>query len=480
MAKAEGKGKLCLFNIQGEVERQLQIAARERLFESLGLAKPEKKTLQRFDIPIIPKQGDFMLFPFRQLSATIVGAGTYKATDFSKDNVLKRSTPLLMGRPAYLNHMQIVGKEVGTIGDPEWSGGYKNSKGEPVPAGIEAPFVIDSVLEPELCRKMSSPISPIDSCSVTVIFEWEASHEFERDGDFYWHLGETIDDEMVRRIATKIIAYEESSLVWLGADPFAKMLDDKGQVINIDKAGAFAKHKLADNPDQAKYDPERKFYVFDCLDSEKFLHLSKSIAKFIEPKTENVINMNEELLAFLAAKFGCTVEELKTGKFDKAKAEKFTIVAADSFAKMKTSEDFEKEVQAKAAAETKITTLTSEVETLKADKTKLEGEKASLAPMATVGTNVLTAAKDEAKRIYGIFSKGKPDATITAEIEGETDFTKLEKKIEMWGGKAVSEFGGSCAKCGHKEIKFRNSVPKEGGEGGEKEEDFNLAESLLH
>lgn len=484
MAKAEGKGKLCLFNVQGEVEKQLQIIARERLCESLGMAKPEKKSFQRLDIPIIPKEGDFMLFPFRQLSATIVGGGTWKATDFSKDGVLKRGTKLLNGVPAYLNHIQMVGKEIGTIGEAEWSGPYKNSKGDQVPGGIEAPFVIDSVLEPDLCRKMSSPNSPITSCSVTVIFEWEASHEFEREGDFYWHLGEVIkdgdgNDEMVRRIVTKITAFEESSLVWMGADPFAKMLDDSGQVINIDKAAAFAKYKLSEDPERAKYDPERKFYVVDCLDSEKFLHLSKSSAKFIEPKTENVINMNEELLLFLAAGFGVTVDDLKAGKVTKAQAEKFKIVGSEAFAKMKSAEDFQKEVDAKTALETKVTDLNNEIATLKADKTKLEGEKTTLSATATIGTSVLTKAREEAKRVYGIFSKGKPEKTITDEIEAEVDFEKLEKKIEMWGGKAISEFGGSCAKCGSKEIKFRSSVPTGGEKGEDKEEEFNLAESIL-
>lgn len=480
--KAEGKGKLLLFKIQSGIDIHLQQLSVARLFKSMSLEMPEKKGIQSFDIPIIPKKEDFMLFPFRQLSATIVGGGSWKATDFSNEAVLKKSTNLMRGVPAYLNHVQLVMKEIGNIGDPEWTPAYKNDKGDLIPSGIDAPFVIDSLLQPELCRKLSSPVSPINSCSVTVVFDWEASHDFEREGDFYWHIGEMIDDgkgtEMVRRIATKIIAYEESSLVWLGADPYAKMLDSTGQVVNIDRASAFAKHKLAQDPDQSKYDPTAKFWVFDCLDSEKFLHLSKSSTEFIEPKTEKTHHMNEELLQFLSAGFGIKIEDLKAGKFDKASADKFKIVASDSFSKMKSVEDFEKEVQAKTKAEGELATTKTELTKVQGEKTAIEQEKTKLEPMAKIGTDVLKAGKDEAKRLYGIFSKQKPEKTILDEIEAEIDFLKLEKKIEMFGGQAISQFGGSCSKCGNKDIKFRSSVPKEGEEGGNEEESFNLADHI--
>jgi hypothetical protein len=71
----------------------------------------------------------------------------------------------------------------------------------------------------------------IHSASVDVIFEFEKSHpDLE---DFYYHLGETINGKFVALVATKILSYGEISLVWQGADGFAKRLD-----LTLEGAGA--------------------------------------------------------------------------------------------------------------------------------------------------------------------------------------------------------------------------------------------------
>jgi hypothetical protein len=484
--KSEGKGSLSLFNIQSDVEKELRVLSAERIFEKLGLEKPKtQKKVGSFDMPLIPKQEDFFLFPFRHLSETVVGAGTYKATDFSKDGVLKRGTKLLTGRPAYLNHVQLVGQEIGVVGDTEWVNAYKNSKGVNVPGGIEAPFVIDSVLNADLVRKLSSPVSPIDSCSVTVVFEWEASHEFEHDNDFWWHLGQIIKDDegeeaMVRRIVTKILSFEESSLVWMGADPYAKILSNNGEVINIDRAAAYAKNKFSTDPDNAKWDTNRRLFVFDCLDKDFILHLSKSIPEPERPKPEKYINMDKDLLEFLASHFKTSVDKIQNGQFKKADAEKFSVVDAAGFAKMKSGEEFDTVSKDKTTAETRVTELTSEVATLKKAKGDLETEVTTSKTFVELGKNTLKAAKDEAKRVYGILAKGKEDKTITDELEAETSIEKLNAKIKLFGGQVVGEFGGTCGKCGSKDISFRSSVPTEGGDPGkgrkEADSEVNLAE----
>jgi hypothetical protein len=471
--RSEGKGSLSLFNIQSGIDKELNLLGAHRIYEKLGMAKPEAKIVQSFEMPLIPKQEDFFLFPFRHLSATTVGGGTYKATDFSKEGVLKKAYSLLRGKPAYMNHIQLIGQGIGTIGDTEWVPQYKNSKGDLVPGGIEGPFVIDGILHPELVRQLSAPVSPIDSCSVTVAFEWEASHEFEHDSDFFWHLGEIIKDgdghdEMVRRIVTKILAFEESSLVWMGADPFAKMLNDKGEVINIDRAAAYAKNKFSADRNNAKWDPAAKYFVVDCLDKDFLLHLSKSIIDLEKPKPEKTHHMNEELLLFLAAGFGITVEDLKAGKFEKTKFEKFKIVPTESFAKMKTSEDFEKEVTAKTKVEGELATTKTELTKVQGEKVALETQLTASKALADIGTAQLKAAKDECKRIYGIFAKGKEDKTIADEIEAETSIVKLDAKIKMFGGSAISEFGGKCGECGSSNINFRSSAQTDPNDPGKK------------
>lgn len=458
--KATGSGKICLFQIQSDIDRELSRLAAKRIAEKMGFEIKEKKIIQKFDIPLVPAAEDFFMFPFRHISATIVAGGTWRATDFSKEGVLKKSKGKLIGKPAYLNHNQEVGKEVGVVGDTEWVDSYKHESGLTVPPGIEAPFIIDGKLYGDLVRKLSSPISPIQSASVTLVFEWEASHDFEHEGDFFYHLGEEIDGEMVRRIAINIKDYEESSMVWMGADPYAKMLDDKGEIINIDRAAAFAKHKFADDPDNQKYESWRKFYVFDCLDNQKLLHLSKSFKEPGNPEPQkNIITMDKELLKLLAEFFGTTEEKITNGQFKKADvAEKFVVKPQAEFAKLKSAEDFQKEIDAKTVLQTKVTGLEAEVSTLKTEKANLETEKTTLTAKAGVADKILKAAKDEAKRVYGLFSKNKPEKVITDELESETDIDKLNKKIELFGGQAVTQFGGYCASCKGTEIKFRRSV----------------------
>lgn len=457
--KIQGAGRICLFNVNSDIDKELAKLQAEQIFKKMGLQKTEQKIIEGFDFPLIPKADDFYLFPWRHISACIVGAGSYKATDFSEGNVLKKSLSLLQGRPAYLNHNQVVNEEIGVVGETTWRNSYTNDDGIKIPGGIEAPFVIDGVLQPKLVRQLSSPVSPIDSASVTTIFMWEASHDFEHDGDFYWHLGEEIDGTIVRRVAKEMKSYEESSMVWMGADPFAKMLDDNGKIVNIDKAAAYSKNKFSKDPDLSKYDPRAKYYVVDCLDKEKLLHLSNSSIDFSKAKTQNDNTMDDKLIIFLASFFATTPENIKTGKFSVTDAEK--IVTIDGFSKMKTdSQSFATVSTEKASLETKVTGLETEVASLKADKTKLEKTVSDNKVSVDSYAKIITDAKAEAKRIYGVFSKGKPEKTIEDEVEAEVSLEKINKKIEMWGGSAVGQFGGECNSCHSKDISFRSSKPE--------------------
>lgn len=475
--KATGKVSLSLFNCNLDLERKLRLISNEALFEKLGLAKPDKKQLDA-GIPITPQLADFAYFPFRHLSAGIVAGGTWRATDFSDEAVLKRSKNLLQNKPAYKNHYQMVGEEIGYIGETEWVKSYTHPEFGKIPAGIEAPFIIDSVLEPDLCRKLNWPISPIQSCSVTVIFEWEASHDFEHEGDFYYHLGEMVDGEMVRRIVVNILDYGESSLVWQGADPFAKMLDKTtGKIIDVDRTAQFSKPKFGEDLSLEKWESKRLFFAFDSMSKKELLNLSKSFEEN-KPTPENVNTMDKDLLALLASLFGTTSENLEKGTFKKGDAEKYSILKKEDFTKMKSADDFQKEVDAKVKAEASVVTLTGEVTTLKGEKKVLEDAATLAKPKVDMADSLVTKSKEEAKRIYGIFAKGKPDAAIVTEIEGETTLEKLEAKIKMWGGQALTEFGGQCNKCKSNDISFRSSKTNPEDSDGEGEESFDLRGSL--
>jgi len=171
---------------------------------------------------ITPKPEDFLEVPFRLISATIVGGGTWKATDFSNTAILKKSTSLLDGVPLYKDHETDLDNWVGLVNGVKWTGAFKDVSGVDVPAGIDGIVAIDIKTNPKVARGVAA--GAIYSNSVTVEFDWEMSHTYENEWDFLNKLG-TIggDGKMIRRVVTAIHNYHESSLVWLGADPFAKV-----------------------------------------------------------------------------------------------------------------------------------------------------------------------------------------------------------------------------------------------------------------
>jgi len=169
---------------------------------------------------LLPKPEDFVKVPFRLISATTVGAGSWKVTDFSNEAVLKASMKKLIGKPVYPNHdSDDVFNYVGIIESVKWTEA-RMQDGQMIPAGIDGIIAIDGKTSPKIARGVL--MGAIFSNSVTVNFDWEPSHFFESPNDFYHKIG-TIhtDGKMVRRVVTNINDYYESSLVWLGADPFA-------------------------------------------------------------------------------------------------------------------------------------------------------------------------------------------------------------------------------------------------------------------
>ena len=466
--KIQGTNTVTLFNDFDETRKAITRKLHEdhagEEYEKQLLSKAAKSFAIDDTVETEPKIEDYAYIQFRHLSKTIVGPNSYKASDFSQGNVLKNSTNMLNGVNAYTNHFAYVGNQIGKVLNPEWSNGYKNDKGEQVPPGINAPFVIDKVLHPKLVRELNSLVgSPIDSASVTVLFEWEASHEFERDYDFYYHLGETIDGSMVRRIAKEIKEYEESSLVWSGADPYAKILHKPG---SIESEGFSRSNKFSKNPELALYDSGRRFYIFDSFDKSRVAKFNKqelsfnSIKKGDNQKQLNFSKMEEQYLKLVADLLGKKVEDLSEEDL-----KSFNVVKAEEFQTMKTnSESYE--------------ALKSEVDTLKSDKQKLTEEvttlkkaKTDLESEAKVGKEMLEGARKKAVELYEKFAGDDVDDTIKEELEKADSIKALEAKAKLFGGKLYERFGAYCTSCKSNEhIELRSSIDdtETGGEKGEK------------
>lgn len=171
-----------------------------------------------------PKDTDFIEPMFRMLSAAVV-AKKYNPTEFP-EQILKESMPLLVGQSVNLDHETDVANAIGSVKSVEWQDAYKDEKtGVVIPAGINGILKIDGLSNPRIARGIQMDPPSIHSNSVTVEFAWEPSHKFEDISEFYYRLGTyTENGELIRRVATKIISYKETSLVWHGADPFAQLI----------------------------------------------------------------------------------------------------------------------------------------------------------------------------------------------------------------------------------------------------------------
>ena len=448
------------------------------------------KDLQAQDI--VPKPEDFIEVPFRLLSATTVGAGTWKATDFSDEQMLKKSMEFLIGKPMYKDHETDLDNWIGLVRGVSWEKS-KEQNGVKVPAGINGLVAIDAKTNPKTARGVL--LGSIFSNSVTVEFKWEQSHEFENEWDFYDSIGQLgKDGKMIRRVVKEITNYHESSLVWLGADPFAKAITENGELKNIDYGSVYEYSKMGYSKTKRATDRElskeevkellqsnRKYTVSFAMD-EKILPLVK-LGENKENKND-FVNMDKFIQAFIATfgkQLGITEEkpseeqlisylkELQLAKKDeeseKAKEliTKVTELMKATDEKATDLEQFLKEnqfVQATKLAEyeaaskqvseltTKVETLTQEAQTLKKD--------------AEVGIKYRSAKKEEAIRLYKATVGVDNVQQAVVDLFNKAEDEAIDGLLAQYTKGATANFSGTCADCGSHNCKFQSSVS--GGE----------------
>ena len=465
---------------------------------------------------IIPQPEDFIQVPWRMLSAGIVGAGTWKATDFSNEAVLKRSVKLIEGKPLYRNHEAYdIDNWVGIVAAPTWAKSFTNPDGTKIPAGINAVLNIDAKANPRIARGVLSNI--ITSNSVTVLFDWEPSHEFEDEWEFERSVGKIIDGIMVRRVVTKIYDYFETSLVWMGADPYAKKIDeDTGGHINVDVTG------IHDNDDAIpvragetdsnvrtlESEPEKVQFSYK---NNKSYHVVSSLSKHLLDNSayynKKSVDMDKELIKLLREKFniandveitpdvlaGFTVVSNEQAAIDKKNANTVNNVTElakkaanndditfDEFLKdysfRKNGEDVDSEKVTQLTkdvndANKKVEDLTKEKDDITAkfnasekkvgDLTK---EVEELTPFAESGKKFIQMKKDEAIRLYKTFAGENVDETVVGLFEKAND-EELVGLIKQYTKGAAEKFGGRCAECGSENFEFRSTLVEEEGEG---------------
>lgn len=392
-----------------------------------------------------PKEDEFIEPMFRLLSACIVSKN-YNPTEFPED-VLKASLPLLVGQTVNCDHETDVANAIGVVKEVVWQKAY-SLNGVQIPAGINGILKIDGISNPRIVRGIYMDPPSIHSNSVTVQFEWKPSHTFEKAWEFYDKLGTIAEDgQMVRRIATRIISYKETSLVSHGADPFAQLL--KNNKINNPQYANAVYYSFSDSEPIAEKDLSKHLSFFDFKGGSEVSIMHNTSKPDYEG---NIINQNKsnnmnELEKFLEKLFGEGMLSLSEGQ---------TITSELAFSTVQELVQNNK-------------TLTEEKNSLSEQLTKSNDELASLkaeqeknAKMITIGTNHLSEVRQNAIASYKkLFGEDKVDQNIISLLESET--TNLETLISLkatYESQLEEKFPLHCSKCGSHDVTRASSAPE--------------------
>lgn len=173
---------------------------------------------------ILPKDEDYISVNFRSLSKVVVPGHWL---DWTVDGVLEEGVSMLEGATVYPNHnFWNINNWLGSVSHAEWDATGEKFGGIP---GINATYKIDALVSPIIARGLLMKPPAIHSTSLTILFEYEFSHPDIATEDrwkFFRLLGEEVDGHIVRLIVKKIVEIWEASLVYQGADRFAKQVKD--------------------------------------------------------------------------------------------------------------------------------------------------------------------------------------------------------------------------------------------------------------
>lgn len=397
-----------------------------------------------------PSEDEFIEPVFRLLSACIVSKN-WLPTEFPED-VLKASMNLLVGQTVNCDHETDVANAIGSVADVEWQESY-TVNGVTVPAGINGLLKIDARSNPRIARGIMMDPPSVHSNSVTVQFEWKPSHEIGGEDlpdlyAFYDKLGQyDASGNMYRRIATKIIAYRETSLVSHGADPFAQKVV-KGKIVNPVYADrVYSSYREV--PDEVRHsmlvegnimynseDTYKAYTMAGVIDDEKDKH-DTTIYINKQTNSENMEDFNK----FLDSLFGEGMLTLREG------AEITQETALSALKDLVASNSTLKETN--ASLQEKLDSKESEITSLNEKVTELTSQVEEFKEMAGIGTSHLKEVRDNTLASYQKLMGDQVDNNIVALIEANT--TNLATLLSLKAGydKQLDEkFPMTCSDCG--------------------------------
>jgi hypothetical protein len=429
----------------------------------------------------IPKPEDFLLIPFRFISATLVGAESYRATRFPAD-VLKAAMPLLEGRPVYTDHDTSTSTNIiGHVESVYWQEEYFDEKaGLTIPAGINGNFAINCKIAPHVASNLYT--GALDSNSVTVEFYWEPSHKMlSPDDNFSYKIGEYDENgKPYCRVVTEILKFPETSPVTRGADPFARTLGRDGKIIAPDTA------MLSLSETELVKVLNKDSHSIICKSDVNVLRLSLSDKGYQQSNSDGnteikKVKMNDKLLLFAVTLLGLTADtteltdaqqdlfiaKLSEQREEKPNVEREALTSLLTRSELSVGADV---TPYKLAKVEELTALNASVTNLRGELEAAKTENERLKPLAATGETVIVSLRAEAERLHTAVMKGAPNAAILSLIK-TADKEALEGLVKSFGGELTGgEFQATCTKCGNADnVSFQSSVPSEdlgiGGQG---------------
>lgn len=410
-------------------------------------------------------EGQFYEADFRMLSACIVGAGTYKASDFSDENLLRGSMSLIDKLPICTDHYISADNIRGYVASTYWQESSMSDTGEVIPSGIVGKFMVDKTIEGNGSIVKNLESGALNSDSVTVYFSWKPSHKFANREDFYNALGSMKDGTMVRRIATKITGYAEVSLVVSPADKYARRTKSF-QAVSFSKE----EEKTSEN--------ENKF-ALSCKIDSGLLSLSKSFSVINNEKEEEVMNkkLEKAIRDRLNLSADVVITDAHVEQFTDLSENKFT--EAESFSTAFTSlglsltDSFEGRQVVETAS---FAALEAEVVAAKESVVSLTAEVETLKPQATLGNQFLTEKREKAVLSYqkACVIGGKTPSDGIIKLMNDSVDPKLIDELEGLHVKdATQSLTATCKGCGGHDFSFRSSTKTK-----EEDEKFERTEKV--
>lgn len=392
-----------------------------------------------------PDEDEFIEPVFRLLSNCIVSKN-YMPTEFS-ENVLKESMNLLVGQTVNCDHEDDIGNAIGSVKSVYWQDSYVDEEiGITIPGGINGVLKIDGISNPRIARGINMDPPSIHSNSVTVVFYWEPSHQFQEPYEFYEKLG-TFDEngEMIRRIVTKIVAYKETSLVSHGADPFAQLIRDN-KIVNPIYAdsvySSFSENKELPKSNVSLYDFKVNHEIDIMCNTSKI----NNEGPYNFDRSKNNKNKMNELEKFFEQLFGQNMLSLAEGSKPNSELALSQIKELIS-EKQSLSE-------AIAQANENITKLNEEIVSL---KQTIDSNKV----LVNIGEQHLKDVRNHAIESYKKLNGDKVDENIISLLEADTtSMATLISLSSSYESQLEEKFPLHCADCGSNNINRGSSIDK--------------------